>query len=96
MILQSTTSYYLYYSRHASYYISEPMKILHTKLFDVLPFLQHFILCCNEEYISDLMNYIKPKNDGNEENLILTYGNPKKKMITFRNSLLIMNHFKMI
>ena len=30
-----------------------------TKLEDVMPFIEHFIRCCNEEYVKDMKKYMK-------------------------------------
>ena len=83
-------------SKHPRFYIAKAMNLLHTKGDDVLPFLQHFIGCCNEKYIVDMkkgMNKMKYKHKVNNN---LSYETHRKQMVLFRNSLLVMNHFKMV
>ena len=72
-----------------------------TKLDDVMPFIEHFIRYCN---ISDMKKYMKQfgyekayeKNFKKQLNPNFNHENQRKHMVKFRNSLLIMNHFKNI
>ena len=42
-----------------SSYIANAMIEDFTKLDDVMPFIEHFIRCCNEEYVIDMKKYMK-------------------------------------
>ena len=66
------------------------MRELRTKLDDILPFLEHFIGTCNDEYVGDMKRIFKQRKFRNEIDL----KEHKKKMVAFRNSLMLMNHFK--
>ena len=79
--------------KHASYYISVAMRQLHTKLDDILPFLVHFIGTCNDEYVGDVKRIMKQRKYQNEIRSDIDLKEHKKKMVAFRNSLMIMNHF---
>ena len=61
-----------------------------------MPFIQHFIGCCNESYIGDLKKNMKKLGYKHKVNPNLDCEKDRKQMVTFRNSLLIMNHFKMV
>ena len=80
--------------KHASYYISMAMRQLHTKLDDILPFLEHFIGTCNDKYVGDMKIIMKQQKYRNEIRSDINLKEHKKKMIAFRNSLMNMNHFK--
>ena len=70
------------------------MRQLHTKLDDILPFLVHFIGTCNDEYVGDMKGIMKQRKYRNEIRTDINLKEDRKKMIAFRNSLMIMNRFK--
>ena len=67
---------------------------LHTKLDDILPFLEHFIGTCNDKYVGDIKKVLKQRKNQIEIRSDINLKEDKKKMIAFRNSLIIMNRFK--
>ena len=70
------------------------MRQLHTKLDDILPFLVHFIGTCNVEYVGDMKSIMKQRKYRNEIRSDINLMEDRKKMIAFRNSLMIINRFK--
>ena len=64
------------------------MRELHTKLDDILPFLEHFI-----GYVDKIKSHMKQRKYETRSDINLNE-DTKKKMIAFRNSLMIMNRFK--
>ena len=80
--------------RYAFYYIGSAMKEGFTGIGDVMPFIQFFVRNCNETYFFEVKKYMKELDYPTNGFPRISLQEQKKKMMTFQNSLKIMNHFK--
>ena len=83
-------------SKHASYYIGSVMKNHFVKFETVIPFIEHFIRCLNEKCLDEMRKETKATDSDYESkvNFTLSGRDQRKKMVTYKNSLMIMKHFK--
>ena len=81
-------------SKHCSFYIAGCMKLEFMKFETVIPFIEHFIKCCTEEFLRNGKKYLEDDKYKKKIGPDFSLKNQRKQMVTYRNSLLIMKHFK--
>ena len=81
-------------SKHASYYLGSVMKHQFVKFETVIPFIEYFIRCLNEKCLEEIREETKEKDPTFSTNFNLSGHDQRKKMVAYKNSLMIMKHFK--
>jgi hypothetical protein len=83
-------------SKHASYYIGSVMKNQFVKFETVIPFIEHFIRCLNEKCLEEMRKETKETDSDYKSKVDFTLSgqDQRKKMVAYKNSLMIMKHFK--
>ena len=70
------------------------MKLEGMKFETVIPFIEHFIKCCYEEWLHNAKKYLEDAKYKKKIGPDFSLKNQRKQMVTYKNSLLIMKHFK--
>ena len=78
-------------SNHASRCIGYAITNRFAKFETVLPFIEHFIICCDEMFLEGQKTQFEKLKKPVDPNLSLE--DQKMKMIAYKNSLLIAKHF---
>ena len=81
-------------SKHASYYIGSVMKHQFVKFETVIPFIEYFIRCLNEKNLEEIRKEKKEEDPTFSTSFDLSSRDQRKKMVAYKNSLMIMKHFK--
>ena len=88
--------YLLYESNHASFYIARLVKDEFLNFEALIPFIEHFIKRCTKDVLAKVKKRLEHVKYKKEIDPNFSLENQRKQMVTYKNSLLIMKHFKVL